>query len=203
MARRVAAGCLVMLAPLGSSVRPSCPDSSAVGFYFPVGTFDVTRSLDDFVQRWYAKHLSAMKEPSLSCGSLDADESYRFTWLRTFHRPIVVRLSWLRDGGDLVAVVLDGAGGYEPGKVAKTVRRRIEGREWQSLQAALTGFWTLPTKNKADANGCDGAQWIIEGRRQGQYHIVDRWTPDDGAYRDLGLLFLKLTGIEVPKADIY
>ena len=38
--------------------------------------------------------------------------------------------------------------------------------------------------------GVDGAQWIIEGVRNGTYHVVDRWSPREGQVRALGLFMV-------------
>ena len=52
----------------------------------------------------------------------------------------------------------------------------------------MYNFWKLPSIQ--EDRGVDGAQWIIEGARNGTYHIVDRWSPEDGEIRALGLLML-------------
>ena len=41
-------------------------------------------------------------------------------------------------------------------------------------------FWKLPASLVEETNvvQLDGAQWILEGVKQGRYHIVDRWSPD-------------------------
>jgi hypothetical protein len=44
--------------------------------------------------------------------------------------------------------------------------------------------------------GCDGARWLIAGRRRFDYHIVHRWSPD-GALHDLGRLLFDLAGLAV------
>ena len=48
-----------------------------------------------------------------------------------------------------------------------------------------------------DETGLDGAQWIIEGLLNGNYHIVDRWSPEEGSIRAIGLHFLKLSDLKV------
>ena len=51
--------------------------------------------------------------PRTDCGL----ESYRFLWLRTFHKPIAVRV-WSADSRYyLVVKELSGQGGYEPGRI--------------------------------------------------------------------------------------
>jgi hypothetical protein len=65
-----------------------------------------------------------MSEPSLSCDRTGA-ETYRFLWLRTWGHPIAVRIAGLSTGGLISAVELDGAGGYGPGTILRTVNRPL------------------------------------------------------------------------------
>ena len=132
-----------------------------------------------------------MKEPSLSCGVLEDTETYRFLWLRTFHNPVAVRVFRRVDDYGLEAVILDGAGGYDPGHVASRVTQILSRDEWQMLITRLeeVKFWQLTTTG--GDSGFDGARWIVEARRNEQYHIVDRWGPDS-ALGSVGRLFLNL-----------
>ena len=80
----------------------------------------------------------------------------------------------------------------------------MSAEEWSALEAGLDRlqFWTQPAEDPS-LNGCDGSQWILEGRRNDRHHFTDRWTPDDGPYRDAGLLFLKLSVLSIPEDDLY
>src|SRR5690349_15429772 len=78
--------------------------------FFPVGTFRVSSDrgdTDSHQRNWYSKHLRAMSEPSLSSGNYTGDV-YRFLWLRTWGRPIVVRVESDAHAWLLTAVELDG-----------------------------------------------------------------------------------------------
>ncbi len=152
--------------------------------------------MDLFVRRWYSNHLRAMSEPALSCGSGGNQDVYRFTWLRTFHHPIAVRVTHSDGGTVLEAVELGGAGGYEPGKVIRQIRKPLSPREWEALADRIekAEFWQQPSHDAAGDSGRDGAQWIVEGRHAHTYHVVDRWSPSEGAYRALGLRFIELSG---------
>jgi hypothetical protein len=180
-----------VLADQGAPVAESCPDSPQLR-YFPVGTFGPPDS-DLFVREWYSKHLAAMGEPSLSCGVLEDTETYRFLWLRTFHNPVAVRIFRRSDDYGLEAVILNGAGGYNPGRVSRHVTRALSHDEWQTMIAGLEGvqFWQMATKR--NVFGLDGAQWIVEARRAGRYHIVDRWAGT--GLEPVGRLFLNLANL--------
>jgi hypothetical protein len=67
-------------------------------------------------------------------------------------------------------------------------------------------FWNTPTLPDADENAVelDGAQWIIEGIRNGKYHIVDRWSPEAGdAVREIGITALKLGRFKIRSTEVY
>src|SRR5690348_9677165 len=59
--------------------------------YFPPHSLDPSdpRS-DSFRNHWYSQQLEAMSEPVLKPGG--NLKTYRFTWLRSFHHPVVVRV---------------------------------------------------------------------------------------------------------------
>jgi hypothetical protein len=68
-------------------------------FYFKTKTNwkDTTRdAVDTFLNRWYSHMLFALKEPVLKDFAGDK-EIYRFTWLRTFNHPAVIRLEKQRN----------------------------------------------------------------------------------------------------------
>lgn len=182
---------------------PAAPNKTVVALcgeapaarYFPALTFNEKDNIDSFVRRWYSRNLDRMEEPSLSCGPFEGDEVYRFLWLRTFHNPVAVRVSRQASTYNLEAVILDGAGGYDPGQISDRISKNLSLSQWQDLMAKLDEiqFWNMNTNNH-DLMGIDGAQWIIEGRRSGTYHVVDRWGGADGA-EAIGLHFLLLAGL--------
>lgn len=188
-----------MSAELGSPVADTCAVAPEAR-YFPVGSFRSPNwnDADLFVRRWYSGHLAAMEEPSLSCGVLEDTETYRFVWLRTFHNPVAVRIFRRGDRYGLEAVILDGAGGYEPGQVSRRVTKELSPAQWRSVIAALDElqFWQMTTGTD-DIIGNDGAQWIVEGRRDGRYHFVDRWGGAEGVegLASVGRLFLDIADL--------
>ena len=162
-------------------------------FYFPGGLYS------DFQTKWYSKHLFAMKEPSLWKASKESDlESYRFLWLRSFHQPVVVRLTIGKEGtGLLVAKITNGAGGYRPGVMIKNQEISISREEVSKFLKELNEmkFWNLSFKD--EKIGMDGARWVIEGIKDKKYHVVDRWSPKSGDVRDAALMLVHIAKLDV------
>lgn len=163
---------------LGAPVSPDCP-SALESRYVPPGS--ITDSHHDFdadliLRSRYARILAAMNEPSLSCGRSTDEEAYRFLWLRTWNNPVSIRIFRAGPRYGLEAVQLDGAEGNEAGRILRRVTLTLSRTQWQRFSLALdeTHFWQITTAVD-DTLGNDGAQWIIEGRREGRYHFVDRW----------------------------
>jgi len=185
--------------------RPTCPDKLDNTFFFPVARLGERKANfdeDAFRRSWYSDELRKMLEPSLSCGHARGD-TFRFTWLRSFHPPVAVRVFAGSKSAELVAIQMSGSGGYAPAAAVDQLHRALSSSEWNDLNNALaqSDFWNLPAWH--GPGGLDGAQWIVEGRVGSRYHIVDRWSPESGNYRDLGLLFLKLSKFSFPDQEIY
>jgi hypothetical protein len=140
--------------------------------YFPPGTFP--ERIDQFVSDWYGKHLGAMNEPSLWASAVRGETVWRFVYLRTWGKPIAIRVT---SDGHLHATRLSGSGGYDPGTIdahrEKTLSKIDVGRIESALAAA--SFDTTETEGEM---GHDGAQWVIERAKAGQYRLVERWSPD-------------------------
>lgn len=201
--------------------KPEKADSSETGFpglskkiseikkgkseYFPQQIFGNDMSSKGTVAGWYSKHLKAMDEVSLLDAANDA-EIYRFLWLRSFRHPVFVRVVRDQNRTKLFTKELDGAGGYEPGKVLRSIEIDLKPEDFDKFLKHLkqSNYWNLPTESREDA-GFDGAQWILEGVRDGRYHIVDRWSPQSGEYRQACIYLLKLSGIDTDRLndDLY
>ena len=153
--------------------------------------------LSDFHDSWFSKHLSAAKEPSLFEQSLrqSRGNSYRFTWLRSFHAPITVRIDEGADGAmSLTAKRLSGRGGYDPGHIDLTVTRKLTAQENDEVHRAFAASDFVAFKPNPCDIGTDGAEWIVEARTGGKYHVVTQQSPRDGPIRHIGGVLLSLTG---------
>ena len=169
---------------------------AAKGTYFP------TDAVAKRQNEGYSKHLAAMEEASLYASDNSAVESYRFLWLRSFNHPVAVHI-WKTEADQFITLKeTSGAGGYEPGHILINQTRKLERAEWDAFVSRLDDlcYWNLPTTDP-EGQGFDGAQWILEGVRGDRYHIVDRWTPQSGSYREACLYALKLAGFKVDAPD--
>ncbi len=190
----------------GISKRISKTEKGKSG-YFPDGTFaEGWEGADAFMNDWYGKHLKASNEKSLLDVSDKNLEIYRFTWLRSFHHPVIVKIEKQKNDMKIFFKELDGRGGYEPGKIIKEKEKSISQEDWCEFIKLLNDldYWQVPSLEEKPG-GNDGAQWILEGVTNNRYHIVDRWTPRKGKYREIGLFMLKLAGFNFDKNkdDLY
>ncbi len=170
-------------------------------FYFPTEGKDKS-GIDSFCNTWYSSHLFAMKEPILFKEKSQA-EIYRFTWLRTFHNPIVIRIEKLANSYMLYWKLSNGLGGYEPGVLTINKEKIIDKKIWVIFNRKVieSNFWNLETEK--EALGTDGSQWILEGKNSKQYHVVDRWTPTEGKYYECCDFLIGLTDLNIKGDDKY
>ena len=157
---------------------------------------------DEFVVNWYSKHLHAMKEPLLFNKKIDK-EIYRFTWLRTFHKPMTFRFEKKNNRFVLYWKVLDGAGGYEPGEIEINRLKVLTKNEWTEFTKLIgkAGFWNMGLGHSSD--GLDGSEWILEGVNQMDYRVVSVWSPRKGNFYDACSYLISLTNLKISKKDKY
>ncbi|HEX8736177.1 MAG TPA: hypothetical protein VF721_12690 [Pyrinomonadaceae bacterium] len=169
--------------------------------YFPKNAFaEEWAGADDFRNDWYGEYLRWMGEKSLLDASDGGAEIYRFFWLRSFDRPIFMRVE--RRGNRIKLFTKELSA---PQTVSRNYSRNLDRTEWCEFLKLLrqADYWNLPTSQRVD--GVDGAQWLLEGVRENRYHLVDRWTPQTGEFREACIYLLRLSGVEIDKLgeDLY
>jgi hypothetical protein len=154
-----------------------------------------------YKERWYASFLAAMREPSL-VETARNDDSTQYRFLMVLNgRALSFRLELLVDGtGELTvkrailqpdksnSVLVNGPVPVSAGKV----------REFLTL-LQKANFWELETEEASDNTryGMDGTQWVLEGVRNREYHVVDRWSPKDTDFTRVCFFLLKLAPIDL------
>jgi len=153
-----------------------------------------------------------MAEPSFQSVVNGNVEAYRFLWLRSFHPGVAIRVWKCSQGYCMTAKQLDSVDKYIDRKVVPSAKLAINHShslsvdEWNGFLAVLnrSHFWSTPTVDgKPMAN--DGAEWLLEGAKESQYHIVARQSSTDGDYYDACVFLLKLSGlkVDVSKRELY
>lgn len=166
------------------------------------GDWNRKRVQDEFQAEWYAGELADLEEPSLYDRTQGAARSLRFTWLRSFHDPIAVRIDATPDGGLHMTARRNPTGddmssyAREPG--LRRHSRLLTATEARDLEAILDQTRVLT----APSSGCmcctDGAQWIVESSDPAHgYRFHSRQSPDSGPERQIGEFLLALTGWDV------
>lgn len=132
---------------------------------------------------YYTRYLSTMKEPSVkSALEKGVVRVYRFTYLRSFHDPLVVRIT---DTGDKVtarAVRLKMDREYRPVKIIHDETWNLNDESAKTIKTLLEqkDFWTPlnATEKAVVSGGCDGSRWIFEIHDKDGYRMIDIWSPD-------------------------
>ena len=155
--------------------------------------------LDEYRSEWYSGVLRAAGETSLYLASRNTSsrdrKSLRFTWLRSFHAAVIIRVDELPGGGmRLTGKRLSGIGS---GRVAALIERKMSSEEESSLKQLLTEGELLGSPALDCRGGADGSDWIVEVNGHGNYRFLRRWAPENGAVRDLGMLLISFTGWQV------
>ena len=178
--------------------------------YFPPGIFDLATPGQESKAIRYARYLQALHEPSLWELSRDPKaEAYRFLWLRSSNHPIAVRLVVRPSASGWMHVSMtSGKGGSQAGGIRRYGVSWLTKTKTQSLLALMgsADFWNLPplAVTNDGSIGLEGSQWIVEGVKLGQYHVIDRHSPDvQDPVRTIGLLALKLGRFRLHPGDIY
>jgi hypothetical protein len=151
-------------------------------------------------------------------------EAYRFTWERSFHDYVVIRVEhrgpvhslhvkvralhsdeWLTDR----RIVLTPGNGI--GDWLTDRRILLTPSQWQELRRRLeqARFW-LDNRYRTEPEVIeymDGATWMLEGVRGGSYHMLYVHSPHSegpaGAFRAACLYLVELSGLSIPEDQVY
>lgn len=163
--------------------------------YFPERTFALAVDGTSFMEISLAEEMQSRRESSLYLRRTNASTHiYRFTWGRSFDPVIVVRLEVEPDG---TARLISKHFGLRPVGKGKVTQREKELSRSEALkligQFEMSDFWSAPADD--DIYGIDGSTWVFEGCRDGRYHVVKRYMPENGSpFKSLGINLLEAAG---------
>ena len=153
---------------LGSSYAKYCLDEIP----------PIIKDLHGYANDWYSQELYALDEEALygSKGHI-----YRLSCYPAFDDTVVVRVEIRDDGAaDVYYKASDGIASQGDGNgVADSGESTLGKDETRDFLMLLddVDYWNLPME--IDSLGLDGHEIVIEGVKDGEYHIVDRWTPEE------------------------
>ncbi len=175
--------------------------------YFPKGIFSESEPEDQAWSERFSERLSTLREvPLYGSTRKSITQTYRFLWERSFHPVVVVRLDIYEDGSGIIETKIartkEGPK-KEPFERSQVLLTKQQIDEFTNKLNELR-FWQLPTRLSPIDIGPDGAEWLIEGASNQEYHVVLRWSPKDGPVRQLGLMLtFDLGRLKIPAEQIY
>lgn len=146
--------------------------------------------------------LENLNEPNLYNMKIDDGIIYRFTWLRSFHNPIAIRVENIGEDYFLYWKVGKGAAGYSPKGLLKEGRKKITIKEWKIFENLLKNENFVNLRNYQSMIMCDGATWTIEEKTSDSFRAKQTQKPDTFFYRCC-MYLLKLSGLNIPEEEIY
>jgi hypothetical protein len=184
------------------SVPQGATSSRSDQQYFPVGVFDKNPQMSAYKERFYARFLAAMEEPSLlEASRTDDTHSYRLLLVSSRGRALAVRVTLHADGTGMLSGRLVASHPYEPDSTEVKNFVAVSKEEVQRLMMLLQGadFWSMPTQEAQAKYGynMDGAHWVLEGARNHSYHAVDRWSPQQTAYSQVCAYLMELSPVKL------
>ena len=152
---------------------------------------------------WLEVQLSNLKESCLFNKVNQPNSTiYRFTWLRSFHYPIAIRIERQDNKTLLFWKVGKGAGGYEPKGLKETGKKKLSHKEWERFEKLVveSNFDSLPNKNYVLM--ADGATWTLERKKSDLFKAHNTNSPSK-EFKEACLYLLSLTNIKVKDDDKY
>lgn len=146
---------------------------------------------------FYSDALASAREPShIEQRKVSPDvETYRLTLHPSFLSRTVSRI-------EIHPSIGGRAFSYEsvaPGLDALSDQKTLKPNDIKQIRATFAGtdFWSM--SSVVPCVGCrDGTMWLIEVVKDGKYHCVERWSPKATAFKKLGLVLLKFSGLDDP-----
>ena len=161
---------------------------AAFAHSFPKGTWIDEEHEHAMIASRYVNILTSLQEPPLpAMASARANVIYRFTCIRSFHKPFTITISQSRG-----AYLLQRKEITEGGELFQAQAVAIPAKQVFQLHSLLTDlkFWDMA--HPSPRIGLDGSHWLIEAVHDGRYNIIDRWSPEEGeAAHQIGSKFLQ------------
>jgi hypothetical protein len=117
-----------------------------------------------------------------------------FSYIPSFDPSVFITVQRKGEGFVLIAKQLNGAGGYDPGILARSKEIALTEEQAVEFEAMLAEGGLFREAVETCEFGFDGSRWIFELVSSGEYQMVNLWSPSDGAAHELGELRIRLSG---------
>ncbi|MEP5293673.1 MAG: hypothetical protein ABJQ55_07505 [Hyphomicrobiales bacterium] len=168
----------------------------------------------DFYEEWFGGQLAAAGEPSLAKPADLGDSSSRFRLLilPTFSPASVYRIDQAGSGEmTLTYTLLNGAGGYDPGRIEVRTHRELTADEKRNFSNALDDAKLSSPQPVArlsatvDEDGneiiticADGTRIVVESLSRNQRTFITRHECELERYPELGNLYTTVASLSSP-----
>ena len=185
--------------PSPSNVGRDLEDTNAtlIFTYFPPNTFQGRAG--DFMVQWYSSVLYGLEEKPLWPPN-PKQVTYRFTWMRSFHDQVSITMDVQPKGDGQLGLHIFHRVPQQLESSAQSLSKEQVGRVVSLIEGA--NFWKMTTEGEGP-QGMDGAEWVLEGVQDGQYHMVTRWDASGTPFGKALLELLQLSNYNPPKSEIY
>ncbi|WP_299890930.1 hypothetical protein [uncultured Lacinutrix sp.] len=157
---------------------------------------------DDSVMEWYSEYLFGMKEPLLFNRKID-NAIFRFTWLRSFDEPIVIRITETEQKYHLNWKKLKLNENHKPIEIILDESKSITKNEWESFNELVrkADFWNMRLGRYSIDT--DGSEWILEGVNSENYRVVSVFYPEKGDFYNACNYLISLTNLKISEKYKY
>lgn len=129
------------------------------------------------------------------------NQIYRFYYSRAFHDTIVVLIEIIEKDYGLLNLKRYNIGRYfDENEIVIESNVKLYPSNIYDLLSVVEkyDFWNIPAKSPR-THGLDGSTWIVEGLKDGKFHIIERWSPigKDDVSVGIGLKMLGLSRVKV------
>ncbi len=164
--------------------------------YFPPHPFT---GVDSHVRvRWYSSAVYALQDKPLWPPASPSETVYRVLWMPSRFGDSSVTLTVGSDGrGQIEFKCTD----RRRERVVEDTKHTATPEQVAELKAALneTRFWQTPTDQPPSSFLIeDGAFWVMEGVRDGKYHIVYDTSPGQAVRATAAMMLLRMAGQTPP-----
>ncbi len=166
--------------------------------YFPPSIFSEIEDFHNFQDAWFGMHLYSMKEKSLwKKRKQERIQIYRILSLPSFSSPFCLTIEIKQDEAGLMHIKsTDGLGGYDPGKISMDQEFPLTKAEIEDFLNYIEQlrFWSLQVTDDPFALVVDGTIIVMEGLKDGQYHVVNRHSSNEEIFAKIDGLLHRLAG---------